>query len=110
MLNIQFKRNSQPIDDEDLQAVIAAVKARMDSESGSVKDQALLLAKMVFRIEELKREVAELRNLATSANFSPVRFDTGEKNVQKVHIPIKPTNWRGPQSRQCQKRRQHEAK
>jgi hypothetical protein len=86
----------------------------------------LLLAKMVFRIEALKQEVAKLRNSATLVDESAdrhkepgdaaskpvpeiapknipenipatcaknalVRFDTEESDMQKVHIPIKPT-------------------
>jgi hypothetical protein len=61
VLNIQFKRNSLPIDDADLLAVIDALRPYADRSAGPFPDDAVLLSKMVFRIYLLQHQVEELR-------------------------------------------------
>lgn len=54
MIAIDFKRNSAAIDDDDLRAIGPVVKAHMADGTQEQKTYALLLAKMMFRISELK--------------------------------------------------------
>jgi hypothetical protein len=61
MLNIQFKRNSEPITDAELISVIEGIRPAVDCVDHPDRDYALLLAKMLFRIRELQAQVAELR-------------------------------------------------
>jgi hypothetical protein len=54
MLNVEFKRNSEPIDDAELLSVLDAIQR----EAAPLSDLALLLAKMIFRIQALEARAA----------------------------------------------------
>jgi hypothetical protein len=54
MLNVEFKRNSEPIDDAELLSVLDAIQR----EAAPLSDLALLLAKMIFRIQALEAQAA----------------------------------------------------
>jgi hypothetical protein len=54
MLNVEFKRNSEPIDDAELLSVLDAIQR----EAAPLSDLALLLAKMIFRIKALEAQAA----------------------------------------------------
>lgn len=61
MLEIRFKRNSEPITDAELLSVIGAIRPAMATDGHGQNDFELLLAKMLFRIRELEAQVAALR-------------------------------------------------
>ncbi|MFC7515126.1 hypothetical protein ACFQUU_08935 [Herbaspirillum sp. GCM10030257] len=63
MLNIYYKRDSKPIDDEDMRSVRQAVTPIIAAGPGPEKDYALLLAKMMFRIEALQGEIARMKRI-----------------------------------------------
>lgn len=80
MFDIQFKRNSEPIDDEDLRTVAMAVRANMERSLSARRadpntDDYLLLAKMVFRIHALQQELADLRWAVALDQVERIRHD-----------------------------------
>lgn len=54
MLNIVFERTSAPITDTELLSVIDGIRPAIDAPGHPDKDYALLLARLVLRIDELK--------------------------------------------------------
>ncbi|MDB5853251.1 MAG: hypothetical protein JWR22_1292 [Herminiimonas sp.] len=91
MLNISFTRDSAPISDADLLAVIDGVRAHLQSPDDVLRDQALLLSKMALRIDQLRVEhcekqatadTCELRRLARYATPGQWR---AEDPTQELH-------------------------
>jgi hypothetical protein len=61
MLDIPYKRDSQPIDDADLLTVLEVIEPYLLDPESPDKAMALLLAKMIFRIKALEAQVAGLQ-------------------------------------------------
>jgi hypothetical protein len=64
MLNIVFERTSAPITDTELLSVIDGIRPAIDAAAHPDKDYALLLARLVLRIEALKDKLMEQRRAA----------------------------------------------
>lgn len=60
MLNIRFERNSAPITDTELLSVVDGIQPALAVPEHPDKDYALLLARMLFRINALKAELAKV--------------------------------------------------
>lgn len=94
MLNIQFKQDSQPIDDGDLMSVIGEVARLMQSEIGAEKELALLLSKMVLRIQFEAAKFAPLpsiREPITPSGLNRLRVGSGDiiAHVAKIALKLK---------------------
>lgn len=61
MLNLPIKLSSAPISDAELSTVIAGIRPAIAIPGHPDKDYALLLARMVFRINELKAQIARTK-------------------------------------------------
>ena len=58
MLDIQFSRNSAPATDAELLSVVDGIRPALGEIGHPFHDTALLLAKILLRIEELRAELA----------------------------------------------------
>lgn len=80
MIEIRFKQDSAAIDDDDLQAVSRAIETHITDGTPTQKSYALLLAKMIFRIAELK---AALPPTGESAEMQDLDLGQLERNASK---------------------------